>query len=159
MAFDTEPDILRYRNLPVLEFRTEGVLGRRVVAYLIDLVVIAILIVLLAVLIGVSGFLTFGLTWLLYLILIPGTAILYSALSVGGPSMGTFGMRIMGLAAVDAETGQPVGILIAAVHALMFYVGIGTFFLLVLDVLVGLARHDRRLGHDLLAGLVVIRRS
>ncbi len=138
--------------------RTDGVLSRRVFAYMIDLVVIAVLTVLFGFLVGVAGVVTFGLGWALYAILVPGTAILYSALSVGGPSMGTFGMRIMGLSAMDAETGRPVGVLIAGVHALMFYVGIGTFFLLVLDILIGFARSDRRLGHDLLVGLILARR-
>lgn len=159
MAFDTGSDSIRRPYTPAPTFRTDGVMSRRVVAYLVDLVVIGLLVVLFGFLIGLSGFLTFGLSWALYAILVPGTAILYSAISVGGPGMGTFGMRAMGLAAVDAETGGPVGILIAGVHALMFYVGIGTFLLLVLDILVGLARSDRRLGHDLLAGLIVTRRS
>ncbi len=138
--------------------RTEGVLSRRVVAYLIDLVVISVLVALFGLLIAVAGVVTFGLGWALYAILVPGTAILYSALTVGGSSMGTFGMRLMGLAAVDASVGGPIGILIAGLHALMFYVGIGTLLLLVLDIAVGLARSDRRLGHDLLAGLIVVRR-
>lgn len=138
--------------------RTDGVLGRRAIAYCIDLVVIGILIVLFGLLIGVAGALTLGLGWALYAILAPGTAILYSALCVGGRGMGTFGMRLSGLAAVDASTGGPTGILVAGVHALLFYVGIGTVLLLALDVVIGMARSDRRLGHDLLAGLVVIRR-
>ena len=138
--------------------RTDGVLTRRVFSYMIDLVAIALLTVLFGVLIGVAGVVTFGLGWLLYAILIPGTAILYSAVSVGGSGMGTFGMRFMGLRASDAETGRPVGMLVAAVHALIFYVGIGTFVLLVLDILIGIARDDRRLGHDLLAGILVARR-
>ncbi len=139
-------------------FRTDGVLTRRLFAYLLDLVVIAILIALFGVLVGIAGIVTFGLGWALYAVLVPGTAILYSALTVGGSGMGTFGMRMAGLAAVDAQTGGPIGFLLAGVHALMFYVGIGTLLLLVLDVLVGFAREDRRLGHDLLAGIVVVRR-
>lgn len=138
--------------------RTDGVLGRRVIAYLVDLVVISLLVVLFGILIGISGFLTFGVTWGLYLILVPGTAILYSALSIGGPSMGTIGMRVSGLAALDATTGGRVSPLLAALHALLFYVGIGTLALYVLDIVIGLARSDRRLGHDLLADIVVVRR-
>ena len=67
-------------------------------------------------------------------------------------------MRMMGLSALDAATGGPVGFLIAGVHALLFYVGIGTLLLLFLDVVIGFARSDRRLGHDLLAGLIIVRR-
>lgn len=138
--------------------RTDGVLSRRVLAYCIDVVVISFLVVLFGFLIGVAGIFTFGLTWGLYVILIPGTAILYSALSIGGPSMGTIGMRMTGLVALEASTGRGAGPLLAGLHALLFYVGIGTLALFVLDVVIGLARSDRRLGHDLLADIVVIRR-
>jgi uncharacterized RDD family membrane protein YckC len=138
--------------------RTDGVLSRRLFAYFIDAVVIAFLVVLFGFLIGIAGIFTLGLTWGLYAILVPGTAILYSALTIGGPSMGTVGMRMMGLAAVDAGTGGRTSPLIAGLHALLFYVGIGTLLLYVLDILIGLARSDRRLGHDLLADIIVIRR-
>lgn len=142
---------------PLTGARTEGVLTRRFFAYLIDIVAIAVLTVVLGLLVGIVGVVTFGLGWALYAILVPGTAILYSALTVGGPGMSTIGMRVTGLRVLDATTGGRAGILLAGVHALMFYVGIGTLLLLVLDVMIGLARGDRRLGHDLLAGLVVIR--
>lgn len=147
-----------YGASPIAAGRTDGVLSRRLVAYLIDLVVISLLVVLFGVLIGIAGIFTFGLTWGLYAILIPGTAILYSALTIGGSSMGTIGMRLCGLAAVDSSTGRPAGAVIAGLHALLFYVGIGTLLLFVLDIVIGLARSDRRLGHDLLADIVVIRR-
>lgn len=138
--------------------RTDGVLSRRVVAYLIDAVVICFLVMLFGFLIGVAGIFTFGLTWGLYVVLVPGTAILYSALSIGGPSMGTIGMRVAGLAALDASTGGRASPLLAGLHALLFYVGIGTLALYVLDIVIGLARSDRRLGHDLLADIIVVRR-
>lgn len=138
--------------------RTDGVLSRRLFAYGIDLVAITMLAGLFGVLLVVASVVTLGLTVPLFALLWPATAILYNALTVGGSGLGTFGMRLVGLAAVDAGTGGPVGFLMAGMHALMFYVGIGTLLLLVLDLLVGFAREDRRLGHDLLAGLVVIRR-
>jgi hypothetical protein len=48
--------------------------------------------------------------------------------------------------------------LTAAVHALLFYVAAGTFVLWLLDLFLGVARSDRRLGHDLLTGVVLVRR-
>ena len=110
-------------------------LGRRFFAYLIDLLVVLGLTLLLGFAIVILGFLTLGLAWWLFAILGPGTAILYSALTVGGPSQATYGMRALGLRVVDAGTGGPVDLLTAAVHALLFYVAAGTFVLLVLDVL------------------------
>lgn len=58
---------------------------------------------------------------------------------------------------VAPESGRPVDVLTAAVHALLFYVAISTFLLWCLDVVFGLVRPDRRLGHDLLLGLAVVR--
>jgi uncharacterized RDD family membrane protein YckC len=139
--------------------RTDGVLGRRFFAYLIDLLVVLGLTLVLGFAIVILGFLTLGLAWWLFAILGPGTAILYSALTVGGPSQGTYGMRALDLRIVDAGTGGPVDLLTAAVHALLFYVAAGTFVLLVLDVLVGAVRADRRLGHDLLVGVLLVRRT
>lgn len=138
--------------------RTDGVLSRRLLAYLVDLFVISLLILLFGFLIGVFGILTFGLGWMLYAILIPGTAILYSAVTVGGPSQATPGMRLAGLRACDSETGGPIGAVTAGLHALLFYLAAGTFLLWVADVVIGFVRHDGRLGHDLLAGIVLVRR-
>ena len=137
--------------------RTRGVLGRRLIAWLIDFVVIWLLVAVLAVVIGFLGVITFGLAWGLYVILLPGTGILYSAMTVGGALQATFGMRALGLRAVDASTGGRIDALSAAVHALFFYIAAGTFILWLLDVGLGLARSDRRLAHDLLVGVAVIR--
>jgi uncharacterized RDD family membrane protein YckC len=64
---------------------------------------------------------------------------------------------MMGLRVVDATTGGPVGMLTAAVPALLFYVAVGTFVLWLLDLFLGVVRSDRRLGHDLLTGVVLVR--
>lgn len=138
--------------------RGHGILRRRFAAYLVDLMVIFGLTIVFGFLIGVAGAVTFGFGWVLYAVLVPGTAILYGALTAGGPRQSTFGMRIAGIGVHDSETGGPVGLLVAGAHALLFYVAASTFLLLVADVAIGLVRRDRRLGHDLLAGLVVLRR-
>jgi uncharacterized RDD family membrane protein YckC len=137
---------------------TSGVLSRRFFAYLVDILAISVLVVLFSFLVTILGALTFGLGWILFGFLVPVTAILYSAVTVGGAGGGTVGMRMAGLRAIDSETGGPVGLLSAGAHALLFYVAAGTFLLLVFDVMVGLTRGDRRLGHDLLAGVILIRR-
>jgi uncharacterized RDD family membrane protein YckC len=136
--------------------QTEGTLSRRFFAYLIDLLMIVLFSTFLSVVIAVIGLLTFGLGWSLFAIL-PASAIIYNAITIGGPRQSTIGMRMMGLRVVDATTGGPVGMLTAAVHALLFYVAAGTFVLWVLDLFLGVARSDRRLGHDLLTGVVLVR--
>jgi uncharacterized RDD family membrane protein YckC len=139
------------------ELATEGVLGRRLVAYLIDLVIIGAFILLLGFAILILGVITFGLGWLLFAILIPGAAILYSAITISGPRQSTIGMRMTGLRVITASRGAPVDALTAAVHALLFYVAAGSFLLWVVDILIGFARSDRRLARDIIVNLVVVR--
>jgi uncharacterized RDD family membrane protein YckC len=136
---------------------TDGVLGKRLFAYLVDLVMICLLMAFLAFVIGILGIVTFGLAWWLYAVLVPGTAILYSAATVGRRHQSTIGMRMVGLRVIDSATGGPVDKVTAAVHALLFYVAAGTFVLWVLDLFIGVARADRRLGHDLVVGILLVR--
>jgi uncharacterized RDD family membrane protein YckC len=139
------------------ELATEGVLGRRLVAYLIDLVIIGAFILLLAFAILILGVVTLGLGWFLYAILVPGAAILYSALTISGRHQSTIGMRMTGLRVITATRGAPVDALTAAVHALLFYVAAGSMLLWVLDILIGFARSDRRMARDIIVNLVVVR--
>jgi uncharacterized RDD family membrane protein YckC len=136
---------------------TEGTLGRRLWAYLIDFVVIALLTGFLCVVVAVLGVLTLGLGWFLFG-LIPFTAIIYNAVTISGPSQGTIGMRAAGVRVLDATTGGRVSFVAAAVHAFLFYLALGTAALLwVADVLFGFVRADRRLGRDLITNVVFVR--
>lgn len=139
--------------------QTEGVLGRRLFAYLVDIMVIFGLIAILAIAIFVFGIVTLTLGWWLYGLMFPPLiAIVYNALTIGGPAQSTIGMRMMGLKVVDAGSGGPVDKITAAVHALLFYLAAGTFVFWAIDIVVGMMRADRRLGHDLLTGVALVRR-
>ncbi|MGV7032798.1 RDD family protein [Methylobacterium symbioticum] len=133
-----------------------GSLGGRFMAYLLDIVFIFGFSILLWLAIAFIGLVTFGLGWTLFAVL-PASGILYSAITVGGHRQSTLGMRMMGLRVVAPESGRPVDLLTAAVHALLFYVALSTFLLWFVDMVFGLMRSDRRLGHDLLLGLAVVR--
>ena len=133
-----------------------GVLGSRLFAWLVDIVVLFFLGWLVVFLLALLGVVTFGATWLLLPIATVATALGYAAITIGGPRQATLGMRMAGLRVETASGGRPDA-LAAAVHALFFYVAAGTVALWFLDILCGLARSDRRLGHDLLTGLVVVR--
>ncbi|SFM06597.1 RDD family protein [Methylobacterium pseudosasicola] len=130
-------------------------LGARTVAYLLDILFIFGFTALLTLVITVIGVVTFGLGWTLFAVL-PASGIIYSAITVGGAKQSTIGQRLMGLRVVAPERGGPVDFITAAVHALLFYVAVSTFLLWCLDILFGLMRSDRRLGHDLLLGLAVV---
>ncbi|MBZ6074989.1 RDD family protein [Microvirga puerhi] len=145
---------------PVERYATQGVISRRFWAYLIDLIVIAFWFVLVWLALVILGPITLGLTWIILAIGLPLaglTFIIYNAITIGGPSQATVGMRAMGLRVVDPNTGAPVSMLAAAVHALLFYVAISTFLLWACDVVVGLARDDGRFVRDLLTGMMIVR--
>jgi uncharacterized RDD family membrane protein YckC len=134
---------------------TAGVLGGRMGAWFIDVCVIGLLWAIFSVALFVLGFLTFGLTWMLLAPLFPIIAVIYSGLTVSGRHRGTIGMRVFGVE-MRTMSGQTAPFIVAAVHAVFFYVSISTLTPLVL--LFGLFRDDRRLLHDILAGLIAVRR-
>lgn len=133
-----------------------GVLGSRLFAWIGDIIVLFFLGWLVFFLLLFLGLVTFGAAWLLLPIATVATALGYAALTIGGPRQATWGMRMAGLRVETADGGRPDG-LAAAVHALLFYVAVGSVALWLIDIACGFIRADRRLGHDLLTGLVVVR--
>jgi uncharacterized RDD family membrane protein YckC len=134
----------------------DGVLSRRVLAFIIDLIVIAIPVVLVLLFILIFGFVTFGLGWVLFWLVWPGTviwALLYYGFCFGGPTSATVGMRTMD---IEMRTwyGAPAYFLLGAVHAIVFWITISVLTPLIL--VVGLLNARRRLLHDILVGTVVI---
>jgi uncharacterized RDD family membrane protein YckC len=136
--------------------RFEGVLPRRVVAFVIDLVIIAVPVAAAALFVLIFGFFTFGIGWLLFWLLYPGAiiwALLYYGLTFGSPASATIGMRVMDLE-MRTWYGEPCYFVLGAVHAVVFYLLISALTPLVLLVCFFNAR--RRLLHDLVLGTVVI---
>jgi uncharacterized RDD family membrane protein YckC len=134
----------------------EGILPRRVVAFFIDLVIIAVPLVGAWLFILVFGFFTFGLGWLLFGLLTPAAliwALLYYGFTFGGPSSATIGMRVMDLE-MRTWYGAPCYFVLGAVHAILFYVTVSALTPFIL--LVGLFNERRRLLHDFVLGTVVI---
>jgi uncharacterized RDD family membrane protein YckC len=145
---------------PVLQpelFR--GVAIRRVFAFLIDLVVLSIPVILAVIFIFFFGIITLTLGWWLYGLLSPATiiwAIVYYGSSIGGPHSATVGMRVMDLE-LRTWYGAPGYFVLGAMHAVLFWVSIS--FLTPFIVLVGLFNGRRRLLHDIALGTVVINSS
>ena len=76
----------------------EGVVARRVVAFLIDFLILSIPVVFVSMFIFVVGIVTFGLGFLFYGLLWPAMviwALAYYGLTLGGPASATIGMRAM----------------------------------------------------------------
>ena len=134
----------------------EGVLARRVVAFFIDLIIVAVPIVCASLFILIFGFFTFGLGWILFWLLSPASliwALLYYGFTLGGPASATVGMRVMDLE-LRTWYGAPCYFVLGAVHAIVFYVTVTTLTPFVL--LVAFLNERRRLLHDLLLGTLVI---
>jgi uncharacterized RDD family membrane protein YckC len=144
---DLEPELFR------------GVLTRRAFAFLIDLVVLSIPVVLGYAFIAVFGLITLGLGWLLFWLAWPASvvwAIVYYGASLGGPHSATLGMRVMDLE-LRTFYGAPGYFVLGAMHAVLFWVSVS--FLTPFVVLVGLFNGRRRLLHDIVLGTVVINTS
>jgi uncharacterized RDD family membrane protein YckC len=136
-----------------------GVLTRRVFAFLIDLVVLSIPVILAYMFIAVFGLITLGLGWALFWLAYPASviwAIVYYGASLGGPHSATLGMRMMDLQ-LRTWTGAPGYFVLGAAHAVLFWISVSFFTPLVL--LVGLFNGRRRLLHDMILGTVVINSS
>lgn len=134
----------------------EGVTERRVIAFLIDLVVITVPVAFAAMFIFLLGIFTLGLGFLLFALLRPATAIwvlAYYGMTMGGPQSATVGMRAVDLQ-VRTWYGAPCYLLLGAVHGLAFWVTVMTLSPLV--VVVGLLNGRRRLLHDFVLGTVVV---
>src|SRR5215475_2674584 len=134
----------------------EGVLSRRVIAFIIDIVIIAIPVVVAAVFIFIFGLLSLGIGWALYWLLPPATvlwAIFYYDLTFGSPASATIGMRVMDLE-MRTWYGSPAYFVLGAVHAIVYWITV--LFLTPLILLVALFNQRRRLLHDMLVGTIVI---
>ena len=136
------------------EVLTRGVLLRRLVAWVFDLVLIGLLLcVAWWVLLG-FGLMTLGLG-LPLLALLPLVPFCYHLLFLAGPLAATPGQALMGLVVLrNDDFARPMP-LQAVVSTLCFYltIALGVIWLAVAALTV-----RRRTLHDMLAGLVVVRR-
>jgi len=134
----------------------DGVLGRRMFAFIIDLVVITIPLILASIFILLFGFVTLGLGWLLFWLLSPASvvwALVYYGMTFGAPASATLGMRVMGLE-MRTWYGAPAYFVLGAAHAVVYWVSVSMLTPLIL--VVGFFNSRGRLLHDILVGTVVI---
>jgi uncharacterized RDD family membrane protein YckC len=153
MSIDIKPHAYDPATNPEL---FEGVLARRVVAFIIDFIIIAVPVVLTAMFIFAFGIVTLGLGWALYWLLPAASviwAICYFGFTLGGPRSATIGMRVMELE-MRTWYGAPAYFVLGAVHAIAFWFTVSFFSPLIL--LVAFFNERRRLLHDILLGTVVI---
>ena len=132
---------------------TEGVVGRRVVAWLVDALIIGALLAVLHTLLWVLGFLTFGLGWFLAggLWVVP---MLYVVLFIAAPGQATPGQALLGLRVVrDADLGRP-----ELAQAVVYAVGYElTMWFGALWLLAAFFTRRARCIHDIIAAVTVVR--
>ena len=132
----------------------DGVRTRRVLACMIDYLIVGLLTIPFAILVLVLGLLTLGLGWMLFTVLVPAVAILYIWNTLGGRDQATVGMKMMGIR-LDRLDGAPIDGMTAVVHSVLFWAG--NVVLTPLILLVTLFSDRKRTLHDLLLGTVVDR--
>lgn len=123
---------------------------RRILALGLDFIIVSILAF--AIWFALLIF-TLGLSLFFVPPLFPAVAFFYNGLTVSGWRMATSGMSAMDLE-IRTIDGDRVDFLVAAVHAVLFYVS----WMFPPVFLVSLLSDDKRCLHDILAGVIVIRR-
>jgi uncharacterized RDD family membrane protein YckC len=132
----------------------DGVRTRRVLAFLLDYLIVGLLLIPFAILVFFLGLLTLGLGWSLFAVLGPAVALIYVWNTLGGRNQATVGMRMMNIR-LDRLDGRRVDGLLAVVHSVLFWAG--NVVLTPLILLVSLFANRKRTLHDLLLGTVVTR--
>jgi uncharacterized RDD family membrane protein YckC len=132
----------------------DGVRTRRILAFILDYIIVALLTIPFAILVFFLGILTLGLAWMLFGILVPAVAILYIWNTLGSADQATTGMKMMGIR-LDRLDGRPIDGLTAVVHSVLFWAG--NVMLTPAILLVSLFSDRKRTLHDLLLGTVVSR--
>ena len=134
----------------------DGVLSRRVLAFIIDYVIVGLLMIPAYVVAFLLAILTLGLGFYLFPILFFLIAAVYFGLSLSGERQATPGMRVMDLMMVN-DNGAPIDFITAIMHLVIFWIlnSVLTPFIL----LVGLFTDRGRLLHDIALGTVSVRAS
>jgi len=133
-----------------------GVLTARVMAVIIDVIVIAVPVVVATIFISIFGLVTLGLGWLLFWPLSGAAtvwAVLYYGLTLGGRHSATLGMRAMGIE-MRTLSGAPAYFVLGAAHAVLYWISVS--MLTPFIVLIGLFNARGRLLHDFILGAVII---
>ena len=128
-----------------------GVRTRRIVAVCIDFVLVSLLVMVLWI---VSIVLTLGLALFFLPPLFPFVAFFYNGLTVSGAKMATPGMRALDLEIRMDDSGARVPFVNAAVQAVLFYLS----WCFPPVFLVSLIDAEKRCLHDIIAGVVIVRR-
>lgn len=134
----------------------DGLLKRRVGAYLIDLMLIGALALVFGVVGLIFGLLTFGLGLFAMVFVVPAAVVVYYGLTLGSERRATVGMQMMDIVLTPTR-GQPLDGWMAIFHAALFWL---TFWISwPITILFALFTPRRQMLHDLIMGTLMLRRS
>ncbi|MDJ0895617.1 MAG: RDD family protein [Alphaproteobacteria bacterium] len=131
-----------------------GVIVRRIMAYLIDFLIVVGLYIVVTPVLWLVSLLTLGLLAPLSVIIATLIPMAYHTATIGGPRNATVGQLIMRLEVRRWDGGRP-GYVQAGVQTILFYLSLGSGILL-LGFLLALFDARRRCLHDLLSGTVLV---
>ena len=134
----------------------DGVLWKRVFAYWVDLIVIALLWGVLWIPAGFIGVLSLGVLWPLMMFALALVPLLYHTALIGGAKSATLGMRLFGIGVLVRDGSRP-DFVRAAVLTVLFYVSVVLTSWLVL--LITLFNREKRTLHDLVCNTIIVNRS
>ena len=131
----------------------DGIPIKRVVAYIVDVFVIAIFASIVAVIAFVPVVLTLGMLKPFIVGIIALIPLTYHTLLIGGDRSATVGMRLLGIE-VRTMDGVKPGYIVALIQTVLFYLTISLMTWLIL--LVALFNDKHRTLHDFLCGMIIV---
>jgi len=133
-----------------------GITAKRVIAYLLDALVIMGVVLIAWAILAVAGVFTLGLAWAMLGVPSVLAPFLYHSLLIGGSRSATLGMRLIGIRVMSLESAEPErpSLTQAAIQTVAFYGSLAVTGSLIM--LVALFNARRRTLHDWLAGTVVV---
>lgn len=134
----------------------ENVLPRRMMAFLIDSVIMIFVTTLVTIIGAVAGFFTLGLAWVALPIVIPLVILGYYVVTLGSHSRATIGMQAMDLVLTPTR-GAPLDGWKILVHPLVFWLTVWLAW--PISLVIALFTPRREMVHDLIAGTLMLRRS
>ncbi len=134
----------------------EGVLTRRVIAFVIDFVILSAVVAIAALVALVVGIFTLGLGFLAAPFIFILSIVLYYGATLGSPRRATIGMQIMDIVLTPTR-GQPLDGWQAFAHPLIYW--LTCWVLAPISLLAALFTPRRQLLHDLVLGVLMVRRS
>jgi uncharacterized RDD family membrane protein YckC len=134
----------------------EGVLPRRMLAYIIDVALMVAFMAMLFIVGLVFSVLTLGLAAVALPLIIPVVVVAYYVITLGSPMRATVGMWLLDLVLTPTR-GRPLDGWKILIHPLVFW--ISCWIAWPVSLLIALFTPRREMVHDLVTGTLMVRRS